>query len=238
MGDIAPAVLPPVSMHTPLSLDPSSCGEMTELALDGVVICFPCWVRGLRGDWETPRLMLVALRRFFSTGLEYSAGDSGLLNSKVSIVCRRGRLCDVLGVVWAPFVGVTLGRRDTPAGLVILRGLGAGAATLEERIVGVLAAGLRLKLGTLKVGVLVAEILRVDVGVLKVSRALGLKAADAEPLSTIEKPMLDRVAEAVVGFLERFGAGLVASRPSGSVRGEAGRGAEALLLLGVLETLL
>ena len=42
IGDIPPAVLPPVSMHTPLSLDPSSCGEMTELARDGVVTCLPC----------------------------------------------------------------------------------------------------------------------------------------------------------------------------------------------------
>ena len=184
--------------------------------------------------------MLLALRLFFSTGLEYSAGDSGLLNSKVSIVCRRGTVCDVLGVVGTPFVGVTSGSRDTPAGLelVISNGFWAGAATLVERIVGVLAAGLRLKLGTLKVGVLMAEILRVDVGVLKVSRAVGLNAADAEPLSTIENPVLARVAATAPGFLERLGAGLVVSWPSGSVRGDAGGGTDVLHLLGVLETLL
>ena len=67
-----------------------------------------------------------------------------------------------LALLWrpslAPFVGVTSGSQDTPAGLeLVTQRFGTGVATLVKHIVGVLTAGLRLKLGTLKVGVLVAE---------------------------------------------------------------------------------
>ena len=62
----------------------------------------------------------------------------------------------------APFVGVTSGSQDTPAGLeLVTQRFGTRVVTLVKHIVGVLAAGLRLKLETLKGGVFVAEILPV-----------------------------------------------------------------------------
>lgn len=134
-------------------------------------------------------------------------------------------MCDVFGVVGAFWGDVSSGSRENPEGL--------GAA----RFTGVLAAGLSEKVGTFTAELEdeVTEILRVLVGVLKVSSVAGLKAAEAEPLRTIENSVAWPARLVVVeGFRGRLAAGLVASCPSGRVRGEAG-GAPSL---GVLATVL